>query len=478
MATVSIRRSDGDSVTLDSSAIGSLKAGLRGPLLLPGDDGYDACRTVWNAMIDRRPALAVHCAGVNDIKQAVDFARAHGLLTSVKGGGHNIAGSAVCDGGLLIDLSGMRSVRVDPEARVAHVEPGATLGDFDTEAQAFGLATPLGINSTTGVAGLTLGGGFGWFSRKHGMTIDNLLAVDILTADGRFVRATERENTDLFWALRGGGGNFGIVTRFEFRLHPLGPGVLSGLVVYPLKEAASALKQYRKFAKEQSDETTVWSVLRKAPPLPFLPPEVHGTEIIAFALFHSGDTDAGRKAIEPVRHFGKALGEHIGVQPYRSWQQAFDPLLTPGARNYWKSHNFTDLSDGAIETVIQYVGNLPSPHCEIFFGQIGGATMRPAPDSAAYPHRDAMYVCNVHGRWDTPAEDRKGVEWARGFFRDTAQYATGGVYVNFLTDDESDRVKAAYGPNYQRLAEIKKKYDPQNLFRINQNIRPGTRPAA
>ncbi|MCP2501371.1 MAG: FAD-binding oxidoreductase [Deltaproteobacteria bacterium] len=233
MTTVSIERSDGDSVMLDSSAIESLKAELRGPLLFPGDDGYDTARTVWNAMIDRRPALAVHCAGVNDIKRAVDFARAHGLLTSVKGGGHNIAGNAVCEGGLLIDLSGMRSVRVDPEARVAHVEPGATLGDFDSEAQAFGLATPLGINSTTGVAGLTLGGGFGWFSRKHGMTIDNLLAVDVITADGRFVRANGRENADLFWALRGGGGNFGIVTRFEFQLHRLGPRRLTGLVVYP-----------------------------------------------------------------------------------------------------------------------------------------------------------------------------------------------------------------------------------------------------
>ncbi len=472
MTKVSIRRSDGKSVTMDSSAVESLKAGLRGQLLFPGEDGYDKARTVWNAMIDRRPALVVHCTGVNDIKLAVDFARTHGLLTSVKGGGHNIAGSAVCDGGLLIDLSGMRSVRIDPGAHVAHVGPGATLGDFDAEAQAFGLATPLGINSTTGVAGLTLGGGFGWLSRKLGMTIDNLLAVDVVTSDGRFVRANGQENADLFWALRGGGGNFGIVTRFEFRLHPLGPGVLTGLVVYPLKEAVSALKQYRQFAKGQSDETAVWAVLRKAPPLPFLPPEVHGTEIIAFALFHAGDTEAGRKAVEPVRHFGKALGEFIGVQPYRSWQQTFDPLLTPGARNYWKSHNFADLDDGAIETTVKYIGNLPSPHCEIFFGQIGGATRRPSPDSAAYPHRDAMYVCNVHGRWDTPAEDRKGMEWARGFFRDTTPYATGGVYVNFLTEDESDRVKAAYGPNYHKLSEIKKKYDPQNLFRVNQNIRP------
>ncbi len=472
MTTVTMRRIDGSSVTLDGSAVESLKADLRGPLFLPGEEGYATARTVWNAMIDRRPALAVHCEGVNDIKLAVDFARTHGLLTSVKGGGHNIAGSAVCDGGLLIDLSGMRSVRIDPGAQVAHVEPGATLGDFDAEAQAFGLATPLGINSTTGVAGLTLGGGFGWLSRKHGMTIDNLLAVDVITADGRFVRANGRENADLFWALRGGGGNFGIVTRFEFQLHPLGPGVLTGLVVYPLKEAASALNQYHRFAKELSDETSVWAVLRKAPPLPFLPPDVHGTEVIVFAIFHAGDTEAGRKAVEPVRHFGKALGEFIGVQPYRSWQQAFDPLLTPGARNYWKSHNFADLSDEAIEVAVKYIRNLPSPHCEIFFGQVGGAMMRPAADSAAYPHRDPMYVCNVHGRWDTPAEDRKGMEWARGFFRDMAPHATGGVYVNFLTDDVSDAVKAAYGPNYRRLAEIKKKYDPQNLFRINQNIRP------
>jgi FAD/FMN-containing dehydrogenase len=470
--TMSMRRIDGGSAALDASAVENLKSDLRGTLLFPGEVGYEKARTLWNAMIDRRPALVVHCAGVKDIKHAVDFARTHGLLTSVKGGGHNIAGSAVCENGLLIDLSGMRSVRVDPKARIAHVEPGATLGDFDAEAQAFGLATPLGINSTTGVAGLTLGGGFGWFSRKHGMTIDNLLAADIITSDGRFLRADERENPDLFWALRGGSGNFGIVTRFEFRLHPIGPGVLTGLVVYPLKEAASALKQYRQFAKDLGDETTVWAVLRKAPPLPFLPPEAHGTEIVAFALFYAGDPEAGRKAVEPVRHFGKALGEFIGVQPYRSWQQAFDPLLTPGARNYWKSHNFADLSDGAIDTTIRYVGSLPSPQCEIFFGQIGGATMRPPDDSTAYPHRDAMYVCNVHGRWDTPEEDRNCIEWARGFFRDAAPHATGGVYVNFLTDDESDRVTAAYGTNYRRLAEIKKKYDPENLFRTNQNIRP------
>src|SRR5512135_3680596 len=256
MAKMNVRRNDEDSVMWDDSDIESLKSGLRGPLLFPGDDGYEKARTVWNAMIDRRPALVVHCAGVNDIKHAVDFARAHGLLTSVKGGGHNIAGSAVCDGGLLIDLSGMRSVRIDPEARVAHVEPGATLGDFDAEAQTFGLATPLGINSTTGVAGLTLGGGFGWLSRKHGLTVDNLLSADVVTADGELVHASERELPDLFWALRGGGGNFGVVTSFEYRLHPVGPEVLAGLVVHPFAQAEQILPEYRRIVAAAPDELT------------------------------------------------------------------------------------------------------------------------------------------------------------------------------------------------------------------------------
>jgi FAD/FMN-containing dehydrogenase len=472
MTTLTIRRGDGGQTTLDTAALDSLKANLRGQLLTPGAPGYDQARTVWNAMIDRRPALVIKCAGVSDIQQAVNFARTHHLLTAVKGGGHNIAGSAVCDGGLLIDLSGMRSVRIDPVARVAHVEPGATLGDFDNEAQVFGLATPLGINSTTGVAGLTLGAGFGWFSRKHGMTIDNLLAVDVITADGKFVRANSKDHADLFWAIRGGSGNFGVVTRFEFQLHALGPDVLSGLVVYPLSEAANAIKQYRQYAKQLGEETTVWTVLRKAPPLPFLPASVHGTEIIAFAMFHAGSPDAGKKALEPVRHFGTPLGEFIGVQPYRLWQQAFDPLLTPGARNYWKSHNFADLPDGAIDVIIKYIEKLPSDQCEIFFGMIGGATMKPAPDATAYSHRDTLYVCNVHGRWESPSDDQKVIDWARGFFKDSAPFATGGVYVNFLTDDEKDRVAAAYGPNYNRLVDVKSKYDPQNLFRMNQNIQP------
>lgn len=459
-------------VPVSATALESLRSSLRGSMLFPGDDGYEKSRTVWNAMIDRRPALVIRCAGVADIRQAVRFARDHGLLTAIKGGGHNIAGNAVGEGGLLIDLTNMRSVTVDPLAKVAHVEPGATLADVDHECQAFGLATPLGINSTTGVAGLTLGGGFGWLSRKYGMTIDNLLAADVITADAELVQASANEHPDLFWAIRGGSGNFGLVSRFEFALHPVGPEVLSGLVVYPLGEATSALKKYRDYTKQLNDETSVWVVMRQAPPLPFLPPEVHGKEVIIFCVFHAGNLEEGRQAIEPVRNFGTPLGEHIGSVPYTAWQKMFDPLLAPGARNYWKSHNFVELGDGAIDVAVRYVQNLPSPHCEIFFGLIGGATTRPAPDATAYSHREAIYVCNVHGRWETAPEDQPCIDWARGFFRDATPFATGGVYVNFLTDDEVDRIRAAYGPGYDRLVALKRKYDPDNLFRMNQNIRP------
>lgn len=462
----------GECVTVEAAALETLQLSLRGILLFPGDEAYDKARTVWNAMIDRKPAMVACCASAADIRQAVNFAHRHRLLTAIKGGAHNIAGNAVCEGGFLIDLSRMRAVTVDPIASVAHVEPGVTLGEFDQECQAFGLATPVGINSTTGVAGLTLGGGFGWLSRKYGMTIDNLVAADVITADGQLHRATESENPDLFWAIRGGSGNFGVVSRFEFKLHPVGPEVLSGLIVYPLVDARPALKQFGEYVKTLGEDTTVWTVMRKAPPLPFLPAEVHGSEIIAFCVFHAGDPEEGRKAIEPIRKLGTILGEFVGMQPYTAWQKAFDPLLAPGARNYWKSHNFAELSDGAIDVAVKYVEMLPSPHCEIFFGLIGGATTRPKPEATAYCHRDAIYVCNVHGRWENAEDDQKCIDWARGFFREAAPYASGGVYVNFLTDDEPERIQSAYGQGYDRLVAIKERYDPDNLFRMNQNIRP------
>jgi FAD/FMN-containing dehydrogenase len=457
---------------LESSKIEQLKRGFEGEILLPTDGAYDSARQIWNAMIQKRPAIIARCAATSDVVRAVNFARDNRLLLAVRGGGHNIAGSAMCDDGLVIDLSQMKAAQVDPAARRVTIEGGAALGDLDAATQAHGLATPVGINSTTGIGGLTLGGGFGWLSRKYGLTVDNLESAEVVTAAGDVVRASATEHPDLFWALRGGGGNFGVVTRFEFRLHPVGPDVLSGLIVYPISEAKSVLEQYREFIARAPEELNVWTVLRAAPPLPFLPETVHGQEMIALALIYAGDPKQGEPLIAPLRTFGTPLGEHVGVQPYVAWQQTFDPLLTAGARNYWKSHNFTTLKDGLFDVVVEYVGKLPSPQCEIFFGAIDGATMRPAADSMAYAQRDAKFVMNFHGRWEDPVDDERCVRWARDFFKDTAPFASGGVYVNFMTADETDRVHSAYGPNYDRLVQVKRKYDPDNLFRTNQNIAP------
>ncbi len=462
----------GEKTSLDEAAVRSLRSRLRGPLLRPGDPGYEEGRKVWNGMIDRKPALIARCSGVADVATCVEFGRAQGLPVSIRGGGHHIAGNAVCDDGLMIDLSRMTAVHVNAETRRAYVEPGATLRDFDHEAQAFGLATPLGINSTTGVAGLTLGGGFGWLTRKYGMTVDNLVSAEVVTADGKRVRASAQEHPDLFWAVRGGGGNFGVVTLFEFQLHPVGPELLSGLIVFPFTDAKALLMKYREFVAQCTEDLNVWAVLRQAPPLPFLPPVVHGKEVVLFPFLYVGDVEAGKRAIEPLRRFAEPHGEHMGAQPYTAWQQAFDPLLTPGARNYWKSHNFVELSDGAIQTVVTYAGTLPSPQCEMFIGLVGGQANRVARDATAYAHRDAKFVMNVHSRWEKREEDARCIAWARGFFKDSAPYATGGAYVNFLTQDEDDRVAAAYGPNYDRLAQVKRKYDPTNLFHLNQNIKP------
>ncbi len=458
--------------SVQTQKIEQLKAGFQGSVVLPGDAAYEGARAIWNAMIDKRPAIIARCTSTADVVRAVKFAKDNGLVLAIRGGGHNIAGSALCDGGIVIDLSQMKAVEVDASKRRATVEGGATLADLDAAAQAHGLATPTGINSTTGVAGLTLGGGFGWLSRKFGMTVDNLESAEVVTANGEVVQASATEHPDLFWALRGGGGNFGVVTRFEFRLHPVGPDLLTGLIVFPIASAKSVLQKYRAFMTTAPDELTVWVVLRKAPPLPFLPASVHGQGVVILAVIYAGDPKAGEALIEPLKKFGTPVGEHIGVQPYAAWQQAFDPLLTPGARNYWKSHNFIDLKDELLDKVIEYVGKLPSPECEIFFGAIGAATTRMAPDATAYAHRDARYVMNVHGRWREAADDQRCIAWARDYFKASAPFASGGVYVNFLTAEEGDRVRAAYGPSFDRLAKIKRKYDPDNLFRTNWNIKP------
>ncbi len=449
-----------------------LKTNVKGHIVLPADPNYDEVRTIWNATIDRRPAVIVQCVEAADIPPAIAFAREHKLEISIRGGGHHIAGNALCDNGMTIDLSTMKNVRIDAQKRRAYVEPGATLADFDRAAQAHGLATPVGINSTTGIAGLTLGGGFGWLTRKYGLTIDNLVAAAVITADGNQLRASETENPDLFWAIRGGGGNFGIVTEFEFALHSVGPEILAGLIVFPFSQAKQILTQYRNFVQSAPEELNVWVALRKAPPLPFLPDHVHGKEVVILPVFYTGDPIEGEKLIEPLRSFGDVCGEHVGVQPYVEWQQAFDPLLTPGARNYWKSHNFTELSDGALDAIVEFAGKLPSPQCEIFIGCIAGASNRVSADATAYYHRDAKFVMNVHGRWDDVAHDEICIAWAREFFQAAAPYASAGAYVNFMTAEEGNRVAAAYGSNYDRLVQIKQRYDPANIFHLNQNIKP------
>jgi FAD/FMN-containing dehydrogenase len=453
----------------------NFKSKVKGQIVLPVDSSYDEVRQIWNAMIERRPALIVRCAEANDVPQAIAFARENGLEISIRGAGHSIAGNALCDNGVMIDFSTMRDVRIDAEKKRGYVEPGATLADFDEAAQSHRLATPVGINSTTGIAGLTLGGGFGWLTRKYGMAVDNLVSVDAVTANGKRIRASENENADLFWAIRGGGGNFAVVTQFEFKLHEVGPEILAGLIVFPFDQAKQVLTQYREFVKSAPEELNVWAVMRKAPPLPFLPGDVHGKEVLVLVTFYVGDVAQGRKLIEPLLHFGTPYGEHISAQPYTQWQKAFDPLPTPGARNYWKSHNFTALSDGALNSMIEFAGKLPSAQCEIFIALIAGAANSVPADAMAYRHRDAKFVLNVHGRCDKRTDDERGVAWARAFFQASAPYASEGAYVNFMTEEESDRVAAAYGANYDRLVQIKKEYDPDNLFHLNQNIKPSPR---
>jgi len=472
MSGLTFKTFSGSSTTLDPSVAKDLATKVQGEILTADSPGFDKVRAVWNAMIDRKPALIARCKSADDVVACVKFATQHDLLVAVRGGGHNIAGNAVCEGGLLIDLSLMRAVKVDAAKQTAHVEGGALLGDFDQAAQAHGLATPLGINSTTGVAGLTLGGGFGWLSRKHGLTLDNLLSATVVTAAGEKLTASAKENSDLFWALRGGSGNFGVVTSFEFKLHKIGTEVLSGLIVHPLADAKKVLQYYRDFVAKAPDELAVWFVLRKAPPLPFLPEKWHGKEILALAACYFGDLKTGEKLLQPLRAFGQPIADVIGPTPYIGWQQVLDPLLTPGMRNYWKSHEFLQIPDAMIDVIMDFASRLPDPQTELAFAQLGGAIQRVPNDATAYSHREPNFLINVHTRWDAAANDGKCIAWARDLIKALTPFSTGAVYVNFLTSDEEDRVKMAYGANLAKLVAVKKKYDPTNLFRMNANIRP------
>jgi len=471
MADLGLWTLDGAVKTIRAEELQAFGAELRGALIDANSPNYDQARTIWNAMIDRRPGLIARCCGAADVMTAVRFAREHGIVVAVRGGGHNIAGNGICDGGLVIDLSLMKSVRVDPAAQRAWVEPGATLADVDKETQAFGLAVPTGINSTTGIAGLTLGGGFGWITRKFGLTIDNLISADLVTADGKLLQASAAENADLFWALRGGGGNFGVVTGFAFELHKLAPQVLTGLVVHPLADAKDVLPHYRRVIADAPDELTCWVVMRKAPPLPFIPAAWHGREVVILAMCFIGET-GGEKALAPLRALGKPVAEHVGPAPFVGWQAAFDGLLTPGARNYWKSHDLVELSGKVIAAAVDAVSNLPGPECEVFLAHVGGAAGRVAGDATAFPQRATHFVMNVHARWREVGMDNACISWAKALFSAAAPYSSGTAYINFMPHDEPERVEAAYGANYRRLSDIKRRYDPENFFRVNQNVRP------
>jgi len=459
---------------LDEATVEKFKASLGGELIQPNDDSYDDARKVWNAMIDKRPGLIARCSGTADVITAVNFALEYDLLLSVRGGGHNIAGSALCHDGLTIDLSGMKGLHVDLKTRTVRAQPGCRLGDLDRETQIFGLAVPAGIVTDTGIAGLTLGGGFGYLTRRYGYTCDNLLSADVVTADGSFLTASEKENSDLFWGLRGGGGNFGIVTSFEYQAYPVGPQVTAGMVIHPMERAREVVGFFREFSVTAPEELCCVLILRLAPPAPFLPEEVHGKPIVAIAVCHSGSIEDGESAVRPLKEFGNPLADIIAPKPFAVHQTLFDVAMAPGRHYYWKSHYLPEFLEAAGNVLMGHAAKISSPHSSILVFQLGGALARFGETDTPAGNRDAAYVLNVAASWEDPTHTDEQIAWARGCWSDMQQFSTGGVNVNFLTGEEGDeRVRAAYGAaNYKRLVELKNKYDPQNMFRLNQNIKP------
>lgn len=447
---------------LTEAAINGFKTRLRGELLRPTDNGYDEARKVWNRMIDKRPALIARCAGAGDVVDSVKFAHEHGLLVAVRGGGHNVAGRCVCDGGLMIDLSPMKDIRVDPARRTVRAQPGVKLGEFDRETQAFGLATTLGANSDTGIAGLTLGGGYGWLDGKFGLACDNLISVDIVTANGELQTASATENQDLFWAVRGAGANFGVVTSFEYRLHPVGP-VLGGMVLYPLSKGKEALRFFHEFSSTCPDEVSTAGLLLTAP---------DGSPAVAIAACCCGSLERGEKVLKPLKTFGSPIADLIGPRSYVEMQSLFDEAWAPGQLNYWKTSLLRALSDGAAEAFVEYARARPSPASAIYMQQLHGAASRVSATETAFPHRYDNYDCGAFAIWQNPADTGKNIRWARECWEALQPFYEGSVYVNALSDDADERVRAAYGPNYERLVALKNKYDPTNLFRLNANIKP------
>jgi FAD/FMN-containing dehydrogenase len=476
MATIAAVSRDGAAIELDDGAVSPLRAGLRGPVLVAGEPGYDETRAIWNAMIDRRPALIARCIGVSDVIACVRFAREHGLALSMRGGGHNIAGLSLCEGGLLLDLSLMRGVFVDAAARVARAQGGCLLGDVDRETQLHGLAAVLGFVSATGVAGLTLGGGFGYLSRRFGWTSDNVRSMDLVTADGRMVRASEQENAELFWGLRGGGGNFGVVTSIDYELYPVGPEILGGPIAWRAESAPEVLEAFRRLANEAPRELTLVCVVRKAPPAPWLDKDVHGKLIVMVLACYSGRPEDGEKLLAPLKALGKPVGSVLQRRPYVTLQSLLDATQPKGRRYYWKSEYLPGVGAELLAKLHEHGSRVVSPHSAAIVFQLGGAIAdRPASHSAV-GNRDAAAVLNLTAAWEKPGDDAANKEWARTAWSDMKRFSTGGTYVNFLNEDDAgERVAAAYGASLERLREIKARWDPDNLFRINKNIPPPAR---
>ncbi len=452
--------------------LNNLLGKFAGSVITANDPEYETARRVWNGMIDKRPTLIARCTNAADVKAALAFARAERLPIAVRGGAHNVAGNATVDGGVVIDLSPMKGIRVDAEKRLAIAEPGLTWGEFDAATQAQGLATTGGLVSTTGIAGFTLGGGIGWLMRKHGLTADNLVAADLVTAEGETVRASEKDNKDLFWALRGGGGNFGIVTQFEYRLHPV-PQVIGGLTLYPAGRAGAMLRFFREITDSAPDALTLLFAFISAPPAPFVPEHLRLKPVVAIVLCYTGDLTEGERIVRPIKSFGQPAVDLIGPMPYLALQSMLDAGAPAGMQNYWKASYLAGVSDAAIDVLVEHSGRMHSPLSQVHLHQMGGAVGRVSREATAFAHRDAAFAMNIVGIWPDPAENETHTRWAREFADAIAPHTTGGVYVNFLGNEGEERVHAAYGAKtYERLVDVKTKLDPHNVFRVNQNIKP------
>jgi len=473
MATIAAVSREGKALELDIALVQALRGAMRGPVLTAGEAGYDETRAIWNAMIDRKPAIIARCIGASDVIACVRFAREHAIALSMRGGGHNIAGLALADGGLLIDLSLMRGVFVDSAARVARAQGGCLLGDVDRETQLHGLAAVLGFVSATGVAGLTLGGGFGYLSRRFGWTSDNVRSMELVTADGRLVRASENENADLFWGLRGGGGNFGVVTGIDFDLYPLGPEIYGGPVAWRAESAPEVHEAFRKLAAEGPPELTLVTIVRKAPPAPWIDKPAHGQLVVMVLACYTGKPEDGEKLLAPLKALGKPVGDVLQRRPYVTLQSLLDATQPKGRRYYWKSEYLPSIEPDVLAKIREHGARISSPHSAAIVFQLGGAIASQPLGHSAVGNRDAAAVFNIAASWERPEDDAAQVEWARAAWRDMKRFSTGGTYVNFLTEEEAgERIAAAYGKNLARLGEIKSRWDKDNLFRVNKNIAP------